>query len=217
MGNGGAEGEEQQGKALVTAAIANGVKHFVYSSVDRGGEQKSFSTPTDIPHFIGKHNIEKHLMSSTSGGQMGWTILRTVAFMDNFTPDFQGKVLPTALRDVMPKNKPLQLVSVKDIGKFAAKAFLDPERYNGKAVGVAADELTFSQIDQTFLETTGQRVPVTFGPVVKMISWLSKEFGYMVRWFGTDGFAVNIDDCKKEVPDIMDFKTWLEKESKWKN
>jgi hypothetical protein len=33
--------EETQGKALIDAAIANSVKHFVYASVDRGGLKKS--------------------------------------------------------------------------------------------------------------------------------------------------------------------------------
>lgn len=67
MGNGqNATTEERQGKNLVDAALKNNVKYFVYSSVDRGGES-SIDRPTDVPHFVSKHNIEHHLINATKG------------------------------------------------------------------------------------------------------------------------------------------------------
>lgn len=39
--------EEKQGKALVDAAVANGVRYFVYTSVDRRGP-KSDEDPNDL-------------------------------------------------------------------------------------------------------------------------------------------------------------------------
>lgn len=49
------EGQEtRQGTNLVDAALANDVKHFVYSSVDRGGPNKSEVDATNVPHFITK-------------------------------------------------------------------------------------------------------------------------------------------------------------------
>lgn len=73
--------EIAQGKAMVDGALANGVKFFVYSSVDRGGEEKSYETKTKIPHFISKHDVEHHLVEK-SKGKMEWTILRPCTFMD---------------------------------------------------------------------------------------------------------------------------------------
>lgn len=52
------EQEEGQAKPLITAAAKHGVKHFVFSSVERGGDEKSWVNPTDVPHFITKHNSE---------------------------------------------------------------------------------------------------------------------------------------------------------------
>ncbi|KAF2008652.1 NAD(P)-binding protein [Aaosphaeria arxii CBS 175.79] len=220
MGKGGVASEERQGKALVDAALKHGVQHFVYSSVDRGGDV-SIETPTDIPHFISKHNIEKYLIEKTAaegrngGRKMGWTILRPVAFMDNFTDDFMGRVLPTAWRDVLG-NKPLQLVATRDIGKFGAMALLEPEAYDGKAISLAGDELTFKQMSRTFEDKTGKSVPVTYGFLVRIIMWMSKEFGYMVRWFKTDGYGANVAKCKAQLPEMLDFGTYLETESAWK-
>jgi len=53
--------EEQQAIPLIDEAVAHGVKHIVFTSVDRGGDEKSWTNPTNIKHFLAKHNIEIHL------------------------------------------------------------------------------------------------------------------------------------------------------------
>lgn len=68
------EGEVKQGKSMVDEAKKAGVKHFVYSSVERGGDEKSWNNKTPIPHFQTKYEIEQHLRDNAGG--MGWTILR---------------------------------------------------------------------------------------------------------------------------------------------
>lgn len=68
------EGEIKQGKAMIDEAVKAGVKHFVYSSVERGGDEKSWENETPIPHFQSKYEIEHHLKKNA--GQMGWTVLR---------------------------------------------------------------------------------------------------------------------------------------------
>ena len=45
------EKEEQQGKNMVDEAVKRGVRHFVYTSVDRHGE-RSLQNPTSVKHFI---------------------------------------------------------------------------------------------------------------------------------------------------------------------
>ncbi|KAL2127854.1 hypothetical protein VTI74DRAFT_10086 [Chaetomium olivicolor] len=134
-----------------TSRSKAGVQHFVCSSAERGGDESSRSNPTNLPHFKMKHKIEHHLRDATSNGKstMGWTILRPAIFMDNLAPGFAGKVFLTLLRDTI-KEKPLQWVATKDIGSFAAEAFHDPGTWNRKAVGLAGDELTFTQLSQVF-------------------------------------------------------------------
>jgi len=81
MGKGASpESEEEQGKALIDESLKQGVKFFVYTSVDRGGD-KSSDNPTPIPHFISKHNIEHHLQDK-AGDKMDWCVLRPTAFFD---------------------------------------------------------------------------------------------------------------------------------------
>ena len=90
MGKGGAATEEEQGKKMVQAALKAGVKHIVYTSVDRGAN--SDTDGTDIPHFQSKKNVEDYIRSETEGTETSWTFLRPVAFMENVTNDFIGKV-----------------------------------------------------------------------------------------------------------------------------
>lgn len=68
------EGEIKQGRAMVDEAVKAGVKHFVYSSVERGGDEKSWSNETPVEHFQSKYEIEQHLKKNA--GEMGWTVLR---------------------------------------------------------------------------------------------------------------------------------------------
>lgn len=72
--------EETQGKAMVDEAIKAKVRHFVFASLDRNDNSK----PTEVPHFASKHNIEQYLMARAKETGMTWTILRPVAFMDNY-------------------------------------------------------------------------------------------------------------------------------------
>lgn len=212
IGNGALE--ETQGNALVDEALKQNVKFFIYSSVDRGGEAKSPNNPTNVPHFIHKHNIERHLMDKTKNTEMQWFILRPTAFFDNLVPGFSGKVFATSYR-VALKEKPLQLVATSDIGFFGAEGFLHPEKYAGKGLSLAGDELTYDQFAKIFQQKTGQPIPTTFGVLASTFMASMKDFGYMFRWFHDEGYKADIPELKKINPDLKDFETWLEKESEF--
>lgn len=127
--------EEKHGKDLVDAALANNVSHFVYSSVDRHGAA-SATNPKATPHFISKHSIEQHLVHKSAGTSMRWTILRPVAFMDNFDGSLVSRVFATCWQRFLP-TRPLQLVATADIGVFAGKAFADSAAWSGRSISLA--------------------------------------------------------------------------------
>ncbi|KAH7382746.1 hypothetical protein DE146DRAFT_623379 [Phaeosphaeria sp. MPI-PUGE-AT-0046c] len=209
--------EETHGKALVDAALRNGVSHFVYTSADRGPDSEN--TPTPVPHFITKHNIEQHLFAKTKGTNMTWTVLRPVAFYDNLTPDFFGKVFTTSFRMRLGEEaKKLQMIATSDVGFFGAQAFLRAEsaEYKNMSMSLAGDELSFSELKAVFEKNTGETLPTTFNLLAGLIQWMSKDFGYMMKWMRTDGFGADIASMKTAKPDVKDFGTWLDTESVWK-
>ena len=126
---------------------------------------------------------------------MSYTILRPVFFLDNLQPGLFGRVIATAWRIYVPVNKKLQVIDSRDIGPFAAAALLDPENptYHNKALGLAADELTFEDANAMFQQKTGQPIPTTYEFLPRLVCWLMDEVGVMFRWFGTDGFGVDVE------------------------
>ncbi|KAL4737569.1 hypothetical protein BDV11DRAFT_191437 [Aspergillus similis] len=210
--------EETQGKALIDESLKQKVKFFVQTSVDRGGEAKSPNNPTNIPHFIHKHNIEHHLIEQAKAqakvNEMQWFILRPTAFYDNLVPGFFGKVFATCFKMVL-KGKPLQLVATSDIGYFAAEGFLNPKKYAGRGLSLAGDELTYDQFVEVFERKTGQMIPSTFRPLCSLLLTLMKDMGYMFKWFHDEGYGADIDELRRIHPGLKDFGTWLETESEF--
>ncbi|KAF3125871.1 hypothetical protein TWF594_001275 [Orbilia oligospora] len=190
----GNKSEEKQGKDLITAAINNNVKHFIYSSVDRGGAA-SDSSPTNVPHFIAKHNIERFLFEKGTEHDMGWMVLWDLA---------------------LRKEKKLQLIATTDIGFFAAEAFLKPDEYKGQKISLAGDELTYDEFKSIFEQKTGEKLPTTFKLIGSALNYMVKDFGYMFKWFNDVGYGADIASLRKINPEIKDFATWLETESLFK-
>ncbi len=208
--------EVSQGQALVKQAIDAGVTHFVYSSVERGGDDTSWETPTPIPHFQSKYYIERYLRHTTgpgtAGEHMGWTIVRPVAFMDNLVPGFPNKVFMAAMHNWMG-NKSNQWVATSDIGLFVAKAFSEPERWNHRAVGLAGDELTFDELSRAFQKTTGHPVPEAHPVFGSILTYMVTELRLMIGWFASHGYNADIQARRIDHPGLLTMEEWLKKES----
>ncbi|MGV9912152.1 NmrA family NAD(P)-binding protein [Streptomyces tendae] len=136
------EAEIRIGTALVDAAAEAGVPHVVFNSVF-GADRES-----GVPHHDSKHAIEEHLRKSGLRASM----VRATAFMENFTnvmaPSLeQGEIV---LRLPLPKDAPLKMISVRDIGRVAAALLLDTAQAPDGAVELVGDELTGPQIAAAF-------------------------------------------------------------------
>ncbi|KAK4237023.1 hypothetical protein C8A03DRAFT_35062 [Achaetomium macrosporum] len=208
--------EEQQAIPLIDAAVDHGVKHIVFTSVERGGDEKSWTNPTKVKHFVTKHNVELHLRDKAEKerGKFTWTILRPVAFMDNFEPGMMCTMFTAMMAAAMSPERKLQLVSVRDIGLFAAKALSEPAKWSGKAIGLAGDELTLAELREKFTKVTGQKLPEAWTTVGRAALWAMKEMRDMLEFFEKEGYGADIEARKKEAP-MQDFETWLREESKW--
>ncbi|TKA83377.1 hypothetical protein B0A55_01016 [Friedmanniomyces simplex] len=204
------DGEIKQGKAMIDESVKAGVKHFVYGSVERGGDERSWENETPIPHFQSKWVIEHYLKDKA--GQMGWTVLRPVAFMDNLAPGFPTQVFMAAMRDTLG-SKPNQWIATSDIGVFAKLAFQSPEKYNQRAIGLAGDELTSQQLSQAFKNKTGQPMDGTFWFLGSFLKYMVTELGTMINWFGSEGYKADIPELKKMHPGLLSMEEWIETKS----
>ena len=204
------DAEETQGKALIDAAVAHGVRHFVYTSGDRGGPVKSPIDPTNVKNFAAKYNIEKHLekQAAMSPQGMTYTILRPVTFFDNLTPDIHGKGFARMWQQVGPKK--LQMVATKDIGWFGANAFLHPEENRNRAWTIAGDELTQEEADVIFKEVMGTSMGIAPCVVGKGLKFAMKDtLGAMFQWFKDVGYGADVEECRRIYPGMHDYRAWL--------
>lgn len=205
------DAEEQQGKAMIDAAVLNGVRHFVYSSGDRGGPEVSPKNPTFVKNFAAKYNIEKHLehRAARSAQNMTYTILRPVTFFDNLTTDVHGRGFARMWEQMGSKS--LQMVSTKDIGWFAAQSFLYPEKHQNTALTLVGDELTQPEADAVFKEVTGKAMALAPCPIASAVKFVLKgSVGDMFKWFEKEGYGGDVEECRLANPKMQDFRAWME-------
>lgn len=219
--------EELQAIPFIDAALAHGVRHIVYSSVDRGGDEHSWSNPTGVKHFAEKHTIELHLREAAAKTKATWTILRPVAFMDNYNPGYfvSGAFVSMSSITLRPSTK-LQLVATNDIGRWAAKsiqAALQDQKdntsvspYVNRAIGLAGDSLTLGEARAIFQRVVGRPTPWALWIVGKLVLTLVPDLGTMFKWFDNEGYGVDIAARQGEAPGVTSFEEWLRKDSKWK-
>lgn len=201
----GYDGELNQGKAVADAAKRAGVKHFVQSSVG-GAERK-----TNLPHFDVKFVIEEYLK------ELGLpvTVLRPVFFMENFSTfnapsEKDGKFTLTA---AMKPDVKLQMITIDDIGAITAIVFSDPDKYIGKEIEIAGDDLTMPEVAAAFTKVNGKEYVFNEMPMDALRSY-NEEFANMFQWFIDKGYEANIPELKKMYPGLTDFETWLKNNKK---
>ncbi len=203
--NVGFDGEIKQGKNVADAAKAAGVNHIVYSSVGsahRGMGQK---------HFESKWIVEQYIQSL----DISHTILRPGAFMDNYNWSrayiLNGTYTGLGLRS----EKGFQTIAVEDIAVFVSIAFADAKTYFGRTLELAGDELTESQIAETFTKVIGR--PVTLAaPAGNRRGASEEEMTAMLNFFNGEGYDADIPALRKIHPGLLNFEQYLRKNG-WEN
>jgi len=206
--------EERQGKDLIDASLAAGVKCFVYTSADRNGAQAD-TDPTDVRLYQTKYRIEQHLMTKFSGaGSTGWTILRPTTFMENITPGAFAKVFSALWMVALDPDRKLRLISCKDIGYFAAQAFLKPDEYRGARLSLTGDALTHGEARAVFKDVVGYDMPTTYGFVASFILWMMSDLGSMFRWINKYGYGDEgeVEELRRRYPGTETFRDFLGRE-----
>jgi uncharacterized protein YbjT (DUF2867 family) len=179
----GMEAEVQQGFNMVDAAHAAEVDHLVYSSV------VSSDKNTGIPHFETKWQIEQHIQKTG----IPYTIIRPVFFMENFySPWFLPSIQQGKLALPFDGNRPLQMISLYDIGEFGAAAFIREQEFLGEVIEIAGDELSFNEAMRLLSKSLGTTIKYEQLPDDAAEQYLGHDFAVMFRWFDKVGYHVDI-------------------------
>jgi uncharacterized protein YbjT (DUF2867 family) len=201
----GVAGEIRQGKNLADAAAKNPeVKHFIYSSA------AGAATKTGVPFFDSKATIEDHIRSLG----LPSTIYRPVYFMSNFSsPEMHAAIMKGLMTMAIKPDKSLQMFAVEDLGEFVKMAFERPDEYIGKALDLAGDEMTMSQVAAAFSRLIGRTVRYSYQPIEE-VRRFNADAAKMFEWLNEQGYHVDIAELIGLHPGLMSFETWLRK-SRW--
>jgi uncharacterized protein YbjT (DUF2867 family) len=196
----GYEREVSQGITLAEAAKAQGVKHFLYSSMG------SSYRKTGIAAFDGKWEIEEHIRRIG----LPYTILRPTSLMEDWE-EMREETIGGTLAQPLDPHTALQQVSVEDVGVFAAMAFEDSERWLGREVDLAGDESTMVELAETFGRVLGRKVEYV------QVSWeefreaYGEDLAVMYEWFEEVGYEADIGALREEYPGLTTFEVYLRK------
>jgi uncharacterized protein YbjT (DUF2867 family) len=203
--------EEAQATPMIDASVAHEVQHIVFSSVDRGGDEKSWGYETPVAHFAAKCRIEEYLRNACKDKTATrWTILRPTGFMDNYAPGTSFGMLMWTLWATMPQDRKMQLISTRDIGVFAARVLREgPDAWAGKAIGLASDSLSFGEAEAVFKRVVGQEPPRMWSYIGSGLRWAVGEASASMKWFEDVGFATDVGKVRSIEPGLYDFESWL--------
>lgn len=201
----GFEGEVRQGRNIADAAEAAGIEHFVYSSV--GAAHRGMGQA----HFASKWEIEQYVQSLG----LPYTILRPVAFMDNYNWQRAAITNGTFAGWGLRPDKGLQLIAADDVGAFAELVFAHPQDYLGKTLEIAGDELTEPQIAEALTKLIGRPVTLALPQMTAGASPTAEQIA-MFQFFNGQGYDADIPALREIYPGLRTFEGWL-RETGWEN
>jgi uncharacterized protein YbjT (DUF2867 family) len=196
----GIETEIRQGGSLVDAAAAARLGHVVLTSVAHADRD------TGVPHYESKRTVEQHLRASGTP----WTVIGPAAFMDNYA----GGWTADGLREgtfawPMPADRPLSLISSRDIGAFAALALGRREDFTGRRIDIASDERTPEEMTGMLAAATGRPLAYEEVPLAS-VRTRSTDLAAMFAYFTTTGLDVDVAGLRREFPEVdwQGFDDW---------
>lgn len=211
------QSEIRMGQNLIAAAYNAAVEIFVHTSVARAGDQNNF-----VGWDEGRWALMKSYWEGKSGvidavvakGFRRYTILKPAWFMDNFATPRSTWMLPKLQSEgvvetgLLPDTK-RDLIAAEDIGKFAAAAFADPDRFHAAHIDLATESLTADECAKTISLLLGQSVTTRslteeemdehhYHPGIRD-SWV---------WDNVEGYKVDIERTKSWGVPLQTFESW---------
>ncbi|BAY29571.1 NmrA family protein [Nostoc carneum NIES-2107] len=200
--------EVERAKQVAQAAKQANISHFVYNSA--GGAERN----SGIPHIEQKYKIEQILKAAG----LPTTMLRACLFMEEFWKKYTR---PSILKGVFPfsiqPDKPLHLITTKDMGRVAAYVIKHPSQYIGREFELAGDVLTPKQMAEAFSQAQGIKVIHKETPALIFLLLWQKELFNLIQWYRHKGYQADVQQLRKEFPGLLTTFSEFLAETHWQN
>ncbi|RYP52454.1 hypothetical protein DL768_002377 [Monosporascus sp. mg162] len=141
-------------------------------------------------------------------GRMAYTILRPVAFMENLNPTSFFGAMFVSLWATMPPHTPLQLISLRDVGLFAAEAL--PTATSSSSPSSLPAHAIYARV-----AGDGSQLPQAWGIVGCGMRWAMGAVGRTFDCFEAVDYGGDIVALRAAEPRLQDFETWLRESSEF--
>jgi uncharacterized protein YbjT (DUF2867 family) len=185
------------------------IAHVVYNS--SGGADRN----SGIGHIEQKYQVEQVLQQAG----LPTTMLRACLFMEEF---WKGYTRPSILKGSFPfsvqPDRPLHLITTKDMGRVAAYVMQHPDRYIGRAIELAGDMLTPTQMAAEFSQAQGTPVRYRSVPPWIFLLLFRKSLFDLIQWYRQQGYQADVNYLREqEFPGLLTtFRSFLQ-ETDWAN
>lgn len=200
--------EITRAERVAQAAKQANVSHFVYNSA--GGVDRN----SGIPHIEQKHKVEQILKQAS----LPTTMLRACLFMEEFWKQYtRPSVLKGSFPFAVQPNKPLHLITTKDMGRVAAHVMKHRSQYVGQEIELAGDVLTPKQMAEAF--STAQGRPVVYKEIPPWIFLLlfRKSLFDLIQWYRKQGYQADVPCLREAFPGLLTTFAQFLKETDWAN
>lgn len=139
------------------------------------------------------------------------TVLRPMAFMELMTDKSFYPAVSTwhLMPKLMGEDRPVQWLSVDDLGAIAARVFAEPDRYVGADLALVSDVRSIGECREIWREVTGKaprRFPM---PIWMFERFVGDDLTTMWRWLLTEPTDVDPAETRKILPTARTVRDWL--------
>ena len=187
--------EVRQGITAVDAFRRAGVGHVVYTSAANA------DCGTGIPSSDSKKVVELHLRESG----LPFTMIGPVYFMENLElPASLAALRRGTLARWLPVGCRLQLIAVRDVGRFAVLALTQREAFLGRRIDIAGDELDGEQSAAVLSGVLGHAITATELSLDAFPDGteIQRSTRVLLRWLAGVGFSADIVGLRRDYPEI---------------
>ena len=208
------DGEVRQGVNLVEGAKAAGVPQFVHTSVTGAGQH------TEAPGWAeGRWASMEPVLGAKSAVQDAvraagfphWTLLKPGFFMENFLPSMAflfPRGIEGGLVSVLKPGTRLSLIAVEDIGRAAAAAVADPERFDRVELELAGDYLSMTEIAAVLSQALGRPLAAPDLTEQEALAAGMPPMGATHEWLNATGQPGRPEYARALGLPLTSFETW---------
>jgi uncharacterized protein YbjT (DUF2867 family) len=201
--------EAEEGRNLVDAVAAAKIEHFVFSTL--APIEKATGGALKSPHF----DIKAELKEYTRSLGIPSTFVHVPFYYENFLAFFVPRPAGDGTFQFgFPQgDTPLAAMSVEDVGLIVAPIFEQPEKYLGKVIEPAGDEIPAAAYAEILSRRTGAEVRYAYVPreVFSKLGFPGAEdLADMFEFYRLHmpSRARAIEEWRGIAPELQSFDTW---------